>query len=148
MTQEISCLGIVSAGSLRPPFDNHKDPCVALETETEIKQTTRSVPAAGNGGGSGAPNTDIKVDHVLLGSAPTSATGTCGWRSNRLQSARVEDGVSAVVFRGSTQVKAQAEGERLDKIFFWKDSGSSRMRVRSTRRRRSVKGVNLLANLF
>ena len=78
----------------------------------------------------GAPIGEIRIDKVFIGSCTNGRIEDLRAAAAVAQGRRVAPGVTALVVPGSTQVKAQAEAEGLDKVFRdagfeWRDSGCS-----------------------
>ena len=74
--------------------------------------------------------TDIKVDHVFIGSCTNGRIEDLRAAAAIARGKKVADGVNAIVVPGSGLVKAQAEQEGLDHIFRaagfeWRDPGCS-----------------------
>ena len=74
--------------------------------------------------------TDIKVDHVFIGSCTNGRIEDLRAAADIARGKKVSQGVNAIVVPGSGLVKAQAEEEGLDKIFLdagfeWRDPGCS-----------------------
>jgi len=74
--------------------------------------------------------TDIKVDHVFIGSCTNGRIEDLRAAANIAKGRKVAAGVNAMVVPGSGLVKEQAEEEGLDKIFLeagfeWRDPGCS-----------------------
>ena len=74
--------------------------------------------------------TDIKIQHVFIGSCTNSRIEDLRQAANTIQGRKVQAGVRALVVPGSQKVKAQAEKEGLDTIFKeagfeWRESGCS-----------------------
>jgi 3-isopropylmalate/(R)-2-methylmalate dehydratase large subunit len=74
--------------------------------------------------------TDIKVDHVFIGSCTNGRIEDLRAAADIARGKKVSSGVNAIVVPGSGLVKAQAEEEGLDKIFLeagfeWRDPGCS-----------------------
>ena len=74
--------------------------------------------------------TDIKVDHVFIGSCTNGRIEDLRAAADIARGRKVSAGVNAIVVPGSGLVKAQAEEEGLDKIFIdagfeWRDPGCS-----------------------
>jgi 3-isopropylmalate/(R)-2-methylmalate dehydratase large subunit len=73
---------------------------------------------------------DIKLDRVFIGSCTNSRLDDLRAAARVVAGHRVAAGVRAMVVPGSTQVKAQAEAEGLDRIFLdagleWREAGCS-----------------------
>lgn len=78
----------------------------------------------------GTPITDIKIDRVFIGSCTNARLQDLIEASSVIKGRKVSDKVRAMVVPGSQQVKKQAEGLGLDKIFKdanfeWRESGCS-----------------------
>ncbi len=78
----------------------------------------------------GTPFTDIKVDHVFLGSCTNGRIEDLRLAAKIVAGRQVAPGVNAVVVPGSMQVKAQAESEGLAHVFesagfSWREAGCS-----------------------
>src|SRR6201985_840855 len=74
--------------------------------------------------------TDIKVDHVFIGSCTNGRIEDLRAAAAIAQGKKVSAGVNAIVVPGSGLVKEQAEDEGLDKVFLdagfeWRDPGCS-----------------------
>jgi 3-isopropylmalate/(R)-2-methylmalate dehydratase large subunit len=74
--------------------------------------------------------TDIKVDHVFIGSCTNGRIEDLRAAAVVAKGKKVAQGVNAIVVPGSGLVKEQAEGEGLDKIFLeagfeWREPGCS-----------------------
>ncbi|GKU81480.1 3-isopropylmalate dehydratase large subunit [Niallia sp. NCCP-28] len=74
--------------------------------------------------------TDIKIQHVFIGSCTNSRIEDLRQASSVIQGRKVQAGVRALVVPGSQKVKAQAEKEGLDGIFKeagfeWREAGCS-----------------------
>jgi 3-isopropylmalate/(R)-2-methylmalate dehydratase large subunit len=74
--------------------------------------------------------TDIKVDHVFIGSCTNGRIEDLRAAADIARGKKVSEGVNAIVVPGSGLVKAQAEEEGLDRIFLdagfeWRDPGCS-----------------------
>jgi 3-isopropylmalate/(R)-2-methylmalate dehydratase large subunit len=74
--------------------------------------------------------TDIKVDHVFIGSCTNGRIEDLRAAAEVAKGRKVASGVTAIVVPGSGLVKNQAEEEGLDKIFLeagfeWRDPGCS-----------------------
>ena len=74
--------------------------------------------------------TDIKVDHVFIGSCTNGRIEDLRAAAEVAQGRKVAAGVNAIVVPGSGLVKEQAEEEGLDKVFLeagfeWRDPGCS-----------------------
>jgi len=74
--------------------------------------------------------TDIKVDHVFIGSCTNGRIEDLRAAADIARGKKVSEGVNAIVVPGSGLVKEQAEEEGLDKIFLdagfeWRDPGCS-----------------------
>ncbi|MCP5411799.1 MAG: 3-isopropylmalate dehydratase large subunit [Alphaproteobacteria bacterium] len=74
--------------------------------------------------------TDIKVDHVFIGSCTNGRIEDLRAAAEIAKGRKVADGVNAIVVPGSGLVKNQAEEEGLDKVFLeagfeWRDPGCS-----------------------
>src|ERR1700760_710987 len=74
--------------------------------------------------------TDIKVDHVFIGSCTNGRIEDLRAAAAIARGKKVSNGVNAIVVPGSGLVKEQAEEEGLDKIFLdagfeWRDPGCS-----------------------
>jgi 3-isopropylmalate/(R)-2-methylmalate dehydratase large subunit len=74
--------------------------------------------------------TDIKVDHVFIGSCTNGRIEDLRAAAEVAKGRKVAAGVNAIVVPGSGLVKAQAEEEGLDKVFVdagfeWRDPGCS-----------------------
>ncbi len=74
--------------------------------------------------------TDIKVDHVFIGSCTNGRIEDLRAAADIARGRQVSPGVNAIVVPGSGLVKAQAEEEGLDQIFVeagfeWRDPGCS-----------------------
>jgi len=74
--------------------------------------------------------TDIKIQHVFIGSCTNSRIEDLRQAANTIQGRKVQAGVRALVVPGSQKVKAQAEKEGLDTIFKeagfeWREAGCS-----------------------
>ncbi len=73
---------------------------------------------------------EIKIDAAFIGSCTNSRISDLRAAAKLLQGKRIAPGVKGVVVPGSRNVKRQAEGEGLDRIFTnagfeWRDSGCS-----------------------
>jgi 3-isopropylmalate/(R)-2-methylmalate dehydratase large subunit len=73
---------------------------------------------------------DIRLDRVFIGSCTNSRIEDLRAAAAVVQGQRVAGGVHAMVVPGSTQVKAQAEAEGLDRVFRdagfeWREAGCS-----------------------
>ncbi len=104
-----------------PVPDDFADP---VERET----TRRALEYMGLNGGEALE--DIAVDTVFLGSCTNGRIEDLRTAAGIVRGRRVADGVRAMVVPGSMQVKAQAEGEGLDRVFSeagfeWRDAGCS-----------------------
>ena len=78
----------------------------------------------------GTPIRDIAVDAVFLGSCTNARIEDLRAAAEVVRGRSVRRGVRALVVPGSTQVKAQAEGEGLDRVFGdagfeWRSAGCS-----------------------
>ncbi|MFN3654248.1 MAG: 3-isopropylmalate dehydratase large subunit [Candidatus Nitrosotenuis sp.] len=78
----------------------------------------------------GTPITDIKINRVFIGSCTNARLQDLIEASSVIKGRKVSDKVRAMVVPGSQQVKKQAEGLGLDKIFKdanfeWRESGCS-----------------------
>ncbi len=78
----------------------------------------------------GTPITEIELDRVFLGSCTNARIGDLRTAAKVVQGRRVHPNVRAMVVPGSTDVKAQAEAEGLDRIFKaagfeWREAGCS-----------------------
>ncbi|MGL6278262.1 MAG: 3-isopropylmalate dehydratase large subunit, partial [Gaiella sp.] len=78
----------------------------------------------------GTPIGEIRVDRVFLGSCTNSRIEDLRAAAAIVQGRRVADGVRALVVPGSAKVRAQAEGEGLDRVFVdagfeWRRAGCS-----------------------
>ena len=76
------------------------------------------------------PITDIKVDHVFIGSCTNGRIEDLRAAAQVAKGKKVAAGVNAIVVPGSGLVKEQAEEEGLDKVFLeagfeWRDPGCS-----------------------
>jgi 3-isopropylmalate/(R)-2-methylmalate dehydratase large subunit len=76
------------------------------------------------------PITDIKVDHVFIGSCTNGRIEDLRAAAEIAKGKKVAAGVNAIVVPGSGLVKEQAEAEGLDKVFVeagfeWRDPGCS-----------------------
>ena len=76
------------------------------------------------------PITDIKVDHVFIGSCTNGRIEDLRAAAAIAKGRKVAAGVNAIVVPGSGLVKEQAEEEGLDKVFVeagfeWRDPGCS-----------------------
>ncbi len=76
------------------------------------------------------PLTDIKVDHVFIGSCTNGRIEDLRAAADVAKGRKVAAGVNAIVVPGSGLVKEQAEAEGLDKVFVdagfeWRDPGCS-----------------------
>jgi 3-isopropylmalate/(R)-2-methylmalate dehydratase large subunit len=76
------------------------------------------------------PITDIKVDHVFIGSCTNGRIEDLRAAAVIARGKKVAAGVNAIVVPGSGLVKEQAEEEGLDKVFLdagfeWRDPGCS-----------------------
>ena len=76
------------------------------------------------------PITDIKVDHVFIGSCTNGRIEDLRAAAAVARGRKVSAGVNAIVVPGSGLVKEQAEEEGLDKVFLeagfeWRDPGCS-----------------------
>jgi 3-isopropylmalate/(R)-2-methylmalate dehydratase large subunit len=76
------------------------------------------------------PITEIKVDHVFIGSCTNGRIEDLRAAAEVAKGRRVAAGVNAIVVPGSGLVKEQAEEEGLDKVFLeagfeWRDPGCS-----------------------
>jgi 3-isopropylmalate/(R)-2-methylmalate dehydratase large subunit len=76
------------------------------------------------------PITDIKVDHVFIGSCTNGRIEDLRAAAEVAKGKKVAPGVNAIVVPGSGLVKEQAEEEGLDKVFLqagfeWRDPGCS-----------------------
>ncbi len=76
------------------------------------------------------PITDIKVDHVFIGSCTNGRIEDLRAAAAIAKGKKVASGVNAIVVPGSGLVKEQAEEEGLDKVFLeagfeWRDPGCS-----------------------
>jgi 3-isopropylmalate/(R)-2-methylmalate dehydratase large subunit len=74
--------------------------------------------------------TDIKVDHVFIGSCTNGRIEDLRAAADIAKGKKVSPGVNAIVVPGSGLVKAQAEEEGLDQVFLdagfeWRDPGCS-----------------------
>lgn len=74
--------------------------------------------------------TDIRIDHVFIGSCTNSRLSDLREAAQVVRGHKVAAGVSAWIVPGSGQVKQQAEAEGLDQIFLaagfeWRESGCS-----------------------
>jgi 3-isopropylmalate/(R)-2-methylmalate dehydratase large subunit len=74
--------------------------------------------------------TDIKVDHVFIGSCTNGRIEDLRAAADVARGRKVAAGVNAIVVPGSGLVKEQAEQEGLDKVFVeagfeWRDPGCS-----------------------
>ena len=73
---------------------------------------------------------DIRIDRVFIGSCTNSRIEDLRAAALVVDGSRVAPGVQAMVVPGSTQVKAQAEAEGLDRVFIaagmeWREAGCS-----------------------
>jgi 3-isopropylmalate/(R)-2-methylmalate dehydratase large subunit len=73
---------------------------------------------------------DKKIDAAFIGSCTNSRISDLRAAANVLKDKKIAKGVKAICVPGSSQVKAQAEAEGLDKIFTsagfeWRESGCS-----------------------
>ncbi|WP_437773380.1 3-isopropylmalate dehydratase large subunit [Arthrobacter sp. KNU40] len=78
----------------------------------------------------GVPITDIAVDRIFIGSCTNGRLDDLRSAARLIEGRKVAQSVSAMVVPGSTQVKAAAEAEGLDRIFIdagfeWRGSGCS-----------------------
>jgi 3-isopropylmalate/(R)-2-methylmalate dehydratase large subunit len=78
----------------------------------------------------GTPLRDVAVDTVFVGSCTNGRIEDLRSVAGILRGRRVRDGVRMLIVPGSTQVKAQAEEEGLDRVFTaagaeWRDAGCS-----------------------
>lgn len=78
----------------------------------------------------GTKMTDIRLDHVFLGSCTNARIGDLRKAAKVIKGRQVAPGIRAMVVPGSMGVKHQAEKEGLDEIFKasgfqWRDSGCS-----------------------
>ncbi|MGE6258210.1 3-isopropylmalate dehydratase large subunit [Heyndrickxia sporothermodurans] len=78
----------------------------------------------------GTPIKDIEIQHVFIGSCTNSRLSDLREAAQIVKGQRVHENVRALIVPGSQTVKAQAEGEGLDKIFIeagfeWRESGCS-----------------------
>lgn len=78
----------------------------------------------------GMPITDIKIDTVFIGSCTNGRIEDLRASAKYLEGRKVAPNVRVLVVPGSQQVKKQAEGEGLDKIFLaagceWREAGCS-----------------------
>ena len=78
----------------------------------------------------GQPLTEIKVDHVFIGSCTNGRIEDLRAAADIARGRKVAAGVNAIVVPGSGLVKHQAEEEGLDKVFLdagfeWRDPGCS-----------------------
>ena len=78
----------------------------------------------------GMPLTDIKVQHVFIGSCTNARLSDLRAAANVIEGKKVDTSVTAIVVPGSHAVKKKAEEEGLDKIFLdagfeWRESGCS-----------------------
>jgi 3-isopropylmalate/(R)-2-methylmalate dehydratase large subunit len=76
------------------------------------------------------PVSDIKIQHVFIGSCTNSRISDIRAAANVVKGHKVADGVRALVVPGSQKVKKKAEEEGLNQIFIdagfeWRDSGCS-----------------------
>jgi 3-isopropylmalate/(R)-2-methylmalate dehydratase large subunit len=76
------------------------------------------------------PLTDVKVDHVFIGSCTNGRIEDLRAAAEIAKGKKVAAGVNAIVVPGSGLVKEQAEAEGLDKVFLeagfeWRDPGCS-----------------------
>jgi len=106
----------------------------------QVVEVTASVPSPKNetaqralnymGLEPGTPMTDISLDRVFIGSCTNSRIEDLRAAAGMVAGHRVSPSVRAMVVPGSTQVKAQAEAEGLDRIFTeagfeWREAGCS-----------------------
>lgn len=73
---------------------------------------------------------DVEIDTVFIGSCTNSRISDLHAAADVIKGHRVATGVRALVVPGSTQVRAQAEAEGLDKVFYaagfeWRQAGCS-----------------------
>lgn len=78
----------------------------------------------------GTPIRDIGVDTVFIGSCTNARIEDLRLAARVLDGQKKRDGLRAMVVPGSSQVRAQAEAEGLDKVFIaagfeWRDAGCS-----------------------
>lgn len=78
----------------------------------------------------GMPLTDIKVQHVFIGSCTNARLSDLRAAADVIKGKKVDPSVRAIVVPGSYAVKKKAEEEGLDKIFLeagfeWRESGCS-----------------------
>ncbi|WP_044560988.1 3-isopropylmalate dehydratase large subunit [Azospirillum sp. B4] len=78
----------------------------------------------------GAPLDGIAIDHAFIGSCTNARIEDLRDAARVLRGRRVAAGVRAIIVPGSTQVRAQAEREGLDRVFTaagfeWRQSGCS-----------------------
>ncbi len=72
----------------------------------------------------------IRIDHAFIGSCTNARIEDLRDAARVLRGRRIAEGVRAIIVPGSTQVRAQAEAEGLDRIFLdagfeWRQSGCS-----------------------
>ncbi|MBP1888095.1 3-isopropylmalate dehydratase large subunit [Sinorhizobium mexicanum] len=78
----------------------------------------------------GTPMDSVPISHAFIGSCTNSRIEDLRDAARVLKDRKVADGVRAIIVPGSTQVRAQAEAEGLDRIFLdagfeWRQSGCS-----------------------
>lgn len=78
----------------------------------------------------GQPLTELPIDAAFIGSCTNSRISDLRRAARVLEGRKVASGVKAICVPGSTQVKAQAEAEGLDRIFKdagfeWREAGCS-----------------------
>ncbi|XWN34485.1 MAG: 3-isopropylmalate dehydratase large subunit [Devosia sp.] len=78
----------------------------------------------------GTRMTDIEIDKVFIGSCTNGRIEDLRAAAEVVRGGRVAEGVNALIVPGSGLVKAQAEGEGLDKVFIhagfeWREPGCS-----------------------
>ncbi|MCK9544597.1 MAG: aconitase family protein, partial [Novosphingobium sp.] len=74
--------------------------------------------------------TDIRIDHVFIGSCTNSRLSDLRDAARVIRGGRLAEGVSGFISPGSTRVKQMAEAEGLDRLFLdagfeWRDSACS-----------------------
>jgi len=98
------------------------------ETATEKDAINRALEYMGLE--AGQPITNIKIDHVFIGSCTNSRLSDLRKAARVIQGRKVHPSVNAIVVPGSFRVKKAAEEEGLDKIFTaagfeWREPGCS-----------------------
>ncbi|WP_229776404.1 3-isopropylmalate dehydratase large subunit [Alicyclobacillus cellulosilyticus] len=97
---------------------------------TEVERKAARQALAYMGLTPGMKITDIKIQHVFIGSCTNARIEDLRAAARVAKGRKVAPGVRAIVVPGSKHVKAQAEKEGLDKVFIeagfeWRDPGCS-----------------------